>query len=142
MSIIPITASGAAGAPVLRLRSHRPPCADGPNDWDLDVGTPESWRAAVQTCHGCHLLAHCKQLAQNFIERGDAPRAMIWAGVAYDGSGRVVENLERHRAASVDHKRPMRIIRSGASPLRAEPAPATPRRHLTLGRPLSATGTV
>lgn len=115
--------------------TQRPLCAAGPNDWDLDVGTPESWRAAVQTCKVCPLLEHCGQLARSFIARGDAPRAMIWAGVAYDNAGKVVENLDRHRIAPIDHKRPLRIVRHGCTATREEPAPA-PRRHLVLGRPL------
>ncbi|BCK57300.1 hypothetical protein [Nocardia wallacei] len=114
--------------------THRPPCADGPDDWDLDVGTPESWRSAIRTCHSCPLFANCDQLAQTLIARGDAPRAMIWAGVAYDSAGRVVENLDRHRATPIDHKRPLRIIHNGPRPVCTEPAPPTPHRRIVLGR--------
>jgi|GEM_PF-6826999 len=121
---------------------RRPPCADVPNDWDLDVGTPDSWRTAVQICHACPLFDQCTDLAQDLIERGLGPRAMIWAGVAYDGAGRVVENLDRHRVAAIDHKRPLRIIRNGDRPMRTDPAPAAPQRHLVLGRRLRPTGTV
>ncbi|MFE4455789.1 hypothetical protein ACFROC_00395 [Nocardia tengchongensis] len=145
------TASGAPfdSAPRAAVNpSLRPLCAAGPNDWDLDVGTPDSWRSAVQTCRVCPLLEHCGQLARSFIARGDAPRAMIWAGVAYDNAGKVVENLDRHRIAPIDHKRPLRIVRHGCAATREEPVPATreelapaPRRHLVLGRPLRATGT-
>ncbi|MBF6175670.1 hypothetical protein [Nocardia blacklockiae] len=114
--------------------SHRPPCADGPDDWDLDVGTPESWRSAIRTCQSCPLFAKCDQLAQALIARGDGPRAMIWAGVAYDSAGRIVENLDRHRAAPIDHKRPLRIIHNGPRPVCTEPAPPTPHRRIVLGR--------
>lgn len=120
--------------------AHRPPCADGPDDWDLDVGNPESWRAAVRICSGCPLLTECSQLAQTLITRGDGPRAMIWAGVAYDSAGKIVENLDRHRTAPIDHKRPLRIIRTGARPVCAEPAPPTPRRRIVLGHRLRPTG--
>lgn len=120
--------------------AHRPPCADGPDDWDLDVGNPESWRAAVRICSGCPLLSECSQLAQTLIARGDTPRAMIWAGVAYDSAGRIVENLDRHRTTPVDHKRPLRIIRTGARPVCTEPAPPTPRRRIVLGHRLRPTG--
>ncbi|WP_327146913.1 hypothetical protein [Nocardia sp. NBC_01327] len=119
----------------------RPPCADVPNDWDLDVGTPETWRTAVQICRDCPLLADCSRLAKAFIARGDAPRAMIWAGVGYDNVGRVVDDLDRHRIAPIDRSRPMRIIRSGTSPACTEPALTAPRRHLVLGQPLRPTGT-
>ncbi|MBO0855077.1 MAG: hypothetical protein J2P18_15095 [Nocardia sp.] len=120
----------------VRPAAVRPPCADGPDDWDLDVGTPESWRTAVQTCAECPLLSQCAELAQALIIRGDGPRAMIWAGVAYDGSGKVVENLDRHATAPSDHKRPLRIIHTGARPVCGEVAPETPRRRIVLGRRL------
>ncbi len=131
-----------AVATVAVAAAHRPPCADGPDDWDLDVGTPDSWRAAVRICASCPLLTECSQLAEALIARGDGPRAMIWAGVAYDSAGKIVENLDRHRTAPLDHKRPLRIIRTGARPVCVEPAPATPRRRIVLGRRLrpAATG--
>ncbi|WP_157573990.1 hypothetical protein [Nocardia jejuensis] len=122
-------------------KSNRPPCAEDPSAWDLDVGTPESWRIAVEICQHCPLLIQCRGRAENFIARGDAPRAMIWAGVGYDNAGKIVENLDRHRIAPVDRNRPMRIIRTSADPNRAEPALRAPRRHLVLGQPLRPTGT-
>ncbi|WP_345497787.1 hypothetical protein [Nocardia callitridis] len=106
----------------------------------MDTGSPEAWHAAVQVCGSCPLAAQCTQLVRELIERGDGPRAMIWAGVAYDNSGTIVENLDRHRVTPVGHKRPMRIIRNGSRPLRAGPALAAPRRHIVLGRPLERTG--
>ncbi|GAB2452327.1 hypothetical protein [Nocardia tengchongensis] len=131
----------AADTTAHTIGPDRPPCAEGPNDWDLDIGTPDSWRVAVEICHDCPLLVECAQLAQGFIDRGDAPRSMIWAGVPYDNSGKVVENLDRHRIAPFDRKRPMRIIHNGTSPSRIESAPSAPRRHLVLGRPLLPAGT-
>jgi hypothetical protein len=121
--------------------SHRPPCADGPDDWDLDVGTPQSWRAAMRICESCPLFRNCEQLVETLIERGTGPKAMIWAGVAYDSAGKVVTDLDRHRITPLDHKRPMRIIRTGSRPVPAELAPAPARRHIVLGRRLEATGT-
>ncbi|NKY60301.1 hypothetical protein [Nocardia flavorosea] len=67
---------------------------------------------------------------------------MIWAGVAYDNSGNVIEDLERHRAVPVDHKRPMRIIRNGPRPTHNQPAAPAPKRHIVLGRPLRPTETI
>ncbi|MFF2554729.1 hypothetical protein ACFVUS_27260 [Nocardia sp. NPDC058058] len=96
---------------------------------------------AVEICQTCPLLTQCALLAETFIARGDAPRAMIWAGVGYDNAGKVVENLDRHRIASVDRNRPMRIIRTGAGPDRSASALPPPRRHLVLGQPLRPTGT-
>ncbi|WP_405136700.1 hypothetical protein [Nocardia sp. NBC_01388] len=133
--------SRASRATVTAAKADRPPCATCPNDWDLDVGTPESWRAAVEVCGSCPLRSKCEQLASTLITRGDAPKAMIWAGVAYDNSGRVIENLDRYRVTPLDHRRPMRIIRTGTSAQPAESVPEAPRRHLVLGRPLRPTGT-
>ncbi|WP_280472022.1 hypothetical protein [Nocardia cyriacigeorgica] len=115
--------------------SARPPCADTPDNWDLDAGTPEAWRTAVNTCSGCPVLAQCRQLAEMLIARGDYPRSMIWAGTAYDASGHVVDDLDKHRVAALDNKRPMRIIRNGPRPSRIESTSGAPRRHLVLGRP-------
>jgi hypothetical protein len=130
-------------APATRSAQSRqqPPCAGSPNTWDLDAGTPDSWRTAVATCRSCPLFAECGRQAQALIARGDGPRAVIWAGVAYDNAGKVVENLDGHRTNSVDNRRPLRIIRHGVRPESVEPAPAAPRRHLVLGRPLRPTGT-
>ena len=135
------TAAQISMIPTTAKTAHRPACADGPDNWDLDVGTPDSWRAAIQTCHHCPLFAKCGQLAQTLTARGDGPRAMIWAGIAYDSAGRVVENLDRHRATPIDPKRPLRIIRNGARPVCVEPAPPTPRRRIVLGHRLRSAGT-
>ncbi|KAA8881891.1 hypothetical protein F3087_40185 [Nocardia colli] len=116
--------------------ARKPPCADHPDDWDLDTGTPDSWREAIRMCADCPLFRQCDQLAQNLISRGDSPRAMIWAGIAYDNTGKVIENLDRHRATPLDHRRPLQIIRNGPRPVPAAPKSAAPHRHLILGHPL------
>lgn len=127
----------------------RPPCADRPDDWDLDMGTLDSWRAAVSVCENCPLLAGCADLAQTLIERGAAPRALIWAGVAYDSAGRVVEHLERYRSTSMVDRRPIRIVHNVTRPAGAGNGrfgtgsiPSAPRRLFVLGsRELRPTGT-
>ncbi len=136
----PARNSASFPSTVAPASARRPSCADGPNDWDLDVGTPDSWAAAVQACQDCPLLNQCAELARTLIDRGLGPRSMIWAGVAYDGAGRVLKNLDRHRVAAVDHKPPLRIIRHGERPRNADYAPVAPRRHLVLGRALRPTG--
>lgn len=138
----PRVTTGSAGVAAVTSRSHRPPCADGPNDWDLDAGTPESWRTAVQVCRSCPLLSTCQELAQVFIARGEAPRAVIWAGVAYDNAGRVVDDLDRHRVMSIDQKRPMRITRIGAEREHVEASHPTPKRLLVLGHPIRPTSAI
>ena len=67
---------------------------------------------------------------------------MIWAGVAYDAAGRVIEDLDLRPAAFVDRKPPLRIIRHSERPRVAEPAPLTPRRRLVLARGVQSAGPV
>lgn len=142
VSSLSVQASQTSQKPSSPAKSaQRPPCADVPDSWDLDTGTPDAWHTAVRTCYSCPLIDQCRQLAQSLIRRGDGPRAMIWAGVAYDNSGNIVENLDRHRTVPIDHKRPLRIIRNSPRPKRIQSAPTAPRRHIVLGRPLRATGT-
>lgn len=129
----------ATPLPAPAKSAQRPPCAEVPDSWDLDSGTPEAWHSAVRICYGCPLFTQCSRLAQTLIERGDAPRAMIWAGVAYDNSGNVIENLDRHRTVPIDHKRPMRIIRNGPRPTHGTAVAGAPKRHIVLGRPLRPT---
>ncbi|MFF3569876.1 hypothetical protein [Nocardia jiangxiensis] len=121
--------------------TRRPPCADGPDDWDMDSGNPDSWRTAVRICAECPLYTNCRELAETLAARGNGPRGMIWAGVAYDSMGKIVENLDRHRVASIDHKRPLRIFHNGERPVRADSASSTPRRRIVLGHRLRPTGT-
>lgn len=143
--VLPRTTSAprvhAPALPASAKSAQRSPCAESPDSWDLDSGTPESWHSAVRICYGCPLFVQCGRLAQTLIERGDAPRAMIWAGVAYDNSGNVIENLDRHRNVPIDHKRPMRIIRNGPRPTRGAAVAGAPKRHIVLGRPLRPTET-
>jgi hypothetical protein len=96
------------------VRSTRtaPPCAQCPDNWDLDAGSPETWRSAVQTCRDCPLLGECAELAATLTSRGQAPRAMIWAGVGYDNSGNVIACLDRYRVLPINVKRPTVIIRN------------------------------
>ncbi|WP_280442721.1 hypothetical protein [Nocardia brasiliensis] len=124
-----------------RKTAARPACEGMSDDWDLDVGTPLRWKVAVRICQNCPLIDQCREFAQTLIARGDGPRALIWAGVGYDNSGRVVEDLDRYRPMPLDRNRPLRIIRNGSRPIRTGPVPVAPHRHLVLGRPLEPTGT-
>jgi hypothetical protein len=94
--------------------TRRAPCSDHPDDWDLDSGSPESWRRAIATCHSCELLASCSSLASTLTAQGQSPRAMIWAGVPYDNSGNVIDDLDRYRSGHAEPRRPTQIIRTTA----------------------------
>ena len=90
----------------------KPPCAARPDDWDLDVGTPDVWREAVRICQGCPILVQCRELADTLIGHGMPPRSLIWAAVGYDRWGNVIENLDEHRVRPIERK-PTRIVRTG-----------------------------
>jgi len=117
-----------------------PPCAGRPDDWDLDVGTPDTWRAAVRTCQACPLQLACAERAATLSSRGEAPRAMIWAGVGYDNSGNIIASLEHHRVVPADVKRPMVTIRTSRAVLalvddamtRTSIPTVAPRRRIVL----------
>jgi hypothetical protein len=120
----------------------KPPCAANPGDWDLDTGTPDIWQEAVRTCHGCLILAQCREFAGTLTVRGTPPRSMIWAGVAYDGSGEVIENLDQHRVGPVGRRQLLRIVRTEPVYPRPDVGPrseegafsASPRRTVVLRR--------
>ncbi|MGK8503189.1 hypothetical protein [Nocardia asiatica] len=98
-------------------RPRRPPCADNPERWDLDVGTSTQWRESVRICGRCTLLAACARRAAALVAEGSAPKGMIWAGVGYDSTGNAVANLESYRSSPPSsHGRPMLITRVGPRP--------------------------
>jgi hypothetical protein len=121
-------------------RRPKPPCAARPDDWDLDIGTPAIWQEAVRICHDCPILVQCRELAETLIAHGMPPRSLIWAGVGYDRSGNVIENLDQHRVHSIEPKRPLRIVRTGPVYVRpadqrqpnGDPVPTSPRRTIML----------
>ena len=127
----------------------KPLCATRPDDWDLDIGTPAVWQEAARTCHGCPILAQCRELAETLIAHGMPPRSVIWAGVGYDESGNVIENLDQHRIRPIERKRPLRIVRTGPVYVRSadqrqpndDPASPPPQRTIVLRRRLPPTGT-
>ncbi|NUS43793.1 MAG: hypothetical protein HOQ24_08920 [Mycobacteriaceae bacterium] len=108
------------------MRTPPPPCAAHPDDWDMDVGTPDGWQRAVTACRGCPLLTRCAGQAAALTARGQVPRSMIWAGVGYDSAGRIVHDLARYFAYGRDHPRCRRACRAGTGIVRVgEPHPAS-----------------
>ncbi|MFB8281089.1 hypothetical protein [Nocardia colli] len=138
LQAVPLGEALPAAAPKL---TRKPLCADRPDDWDLDTGSPEAWRKAIEICTDCPLITQCRELAESLAQRGDAPRAMIWAGVPYDNTGKIVENLDRYRATPLDHRRPLQIIRLGSRPSTGTAPQPAPHRHLVLGQALAPTRT-
>ncbi|MGO4615059.1 hypothetical protein AB4305_11985 [Nocardia sp. 2YAB30] len=81
------------------------PCAERPERWDLGTGSPEIWMESSQICLQCPLRAPCARRATQLVEVGRPPREMLWAGVGYDRSGKVIKNLARYRPASLRRRR-------------------------------------
>lgn len=142
MSMVHSLSSGTSER-TSRKNKPKPPCAAHPHDWDLDVGTPEAWHRAVGVCHSCPLFDHCREMAATLSSAGHPPRSMIWAGIGYDSSGNVIEDLERHRTGPVEHRRPLVIIHRGHDcPPAGAPTPnrwqddgdQAPRRTIILQR--------
>lgn len=106
------------------------PCAEYPEDWDLDAGSPERWRRAAQLCHeACPLREPCAARAQALIGRNTPPVAMIWAGIAYNRRGKAIKDLDkyhatRHKAVTAISRREgtMTIVRVGPVPEKSSAA--------------------
>ena len=84
----------------------RGPCADDPAGWDLDAGDLIKWLRALRECGQCPVLQRCLQLRAEHWPQADPrrpvmnPKSVIWAGVAYSDTGRVMsEDSLRYMAA-------------------------------------------
>ncbi|MFQ6395311.1 hypothetical protein ACLMAJ_17810 [Nocardia sp. KC 131] len=88
----------------------RLPCAEQPERWDLGTGTSETWMESMQICLRCPLRAPCARRAAHMVELGWPPYEMVWAGVGYDRSGKVIEDLARYRRAKPRRRREQLVI--------------------------------
>lgn len=60
------------------------PCTSDPAAWDVDVADAGQLQRAIGKCaYECPIFAACKAAATD-------PRAMVWAGIAYDDEGRQI----------------------------------------------------
>lgn len=103
------------------------PCADDPIKWDIDAGSYAQWLAALRVCQEqCPLLRRCQQARQEFWPLADPrrpaynPRSVIWAGVAYSETGRVLSVESLQRLATLRENRNEGLTRAGGSAGRAE----------------------
>ncbi|WP_433733951.1 LuxR C-terminal-related transcriptional regulator [Nocardia sp. CA-129566] len=79
------------------------PCAEHPEDWDLDAGTPARWRRASQICHdACPVRESCAAQARSLIQRNTPPVAMIWAGIAYNRQRKAIADLDHYHATRLE----------------------------------------
>lgn len=106
------------------------------------MGGPEVWQRAVRTCADCPILNQCRGLARLLTARGLVPRSMIWAGVGYDSYGRVIANLDLHRArdqtkaAAAKVRRKATVVRLEHAPVLSHHRAESPgrERHIVVGR--------
>lgn len=89
----------------------RGPCVPAPRrladepphqSWDLDVGDGQSWIRAIRICaEECTVRALCIQSRKEHYPHSN-PSAVIWAGVAYSDTGKVLgtDGLRRLAAAN------------------------------------------
>ena len=96
----------AAPIPPSTTGQWRGPCADDPAGWDLDAGDLIKWLHALRECGQCPVLQRCLQLRAEHWPQADPrrpvknPKSVIWAGVAYSDTGRVMsEDSLRYMAA-------------------------------------------
>lgn len=76
--------------------------------WDLNIGDAQSWVRAVKTCaEECPVRALCIASRQEFYPYSN-PGGVIWAGVAYSESGRVLDADGLRRLAAVQRNKPFR----------------------------------
>ncbi len=98
--------TAAAQIPPTAADQWRGPCADDPAGWDLDAGDLVRWLQALRECGQCPVRQRCLQLRAEHWPQADPrrpvmnPKSVIWAGVAYSDTGRVLsEESLRHMAA-------------------------------------------
>ena len=73
--------------------------------WDLDVGDLQSWLEARRVCdEECPLVSACLRQRQESYPTGN-PRSVIWAGVAYSETGRLLDTRGLRRLHAVQSNR-------------------------------------
>lgn len=98
------------------------PCTDDPTSWDLDASTLTEWVAALRICRNeCPMLRRCQQARQEFLPLADPrrpafnPKGVIWAGVAYSETGRVLSLESLQRLETLRRKREAGVVSAGGS---------------------------
>ena len=76
-----------------------PTAVEAHASWDLDIGDGVSWQRAVQKCHDCPFRALCVQERNEFFPSSN-PSGVIWAGVAYSETGKVLDTAGLRRLAT------------------------------------------
>ena len=85
--------------------------------WDLDVGDLQSWLRGQRIClEQCPFLTHCRaQRDQLYPYPVRNPQAVIWAGVAYSETGKILDTSGLRRLWATQRGRDERSVRSGST---------------------------
>lgn len=76
--------------------------------WDLDRGDLVSWSRALQTCEACPFKSLCAEERDELFAANGRPTGVIWAGVAYSDTGRVLDASGLRRLAASQRGRRLR----------------------------------
>ena len=82
--------------------------------WDLDVGDVQSWLRAQRVClEQCLFLVACTARRTSLYPHpARNPQAVIWAGVAYSDTGRILDTAGLRRLSATQRGRELRTEQS------------------------------
>ena len=89
--------------------------ADHPHEsWDLDVGDLQSWLRAQRVClEQCQFLVECRARRTRLYPYAVRnPQAVIWAGVAYSETGKILDTPGLRRLWATQRGRDQRDVDS------------------------------
>ena len=95
--------------------SGRNATADHPHEsWDLDVGDVQSWLRAQRVClEHCPFLVACQaRRTRLYPHPARNPQAVIWAGVVYSDTGRILDTAGLRRLSATQRGRELRAEQS------------------------------
>jgi hypothetical protein len=78
--------------------------------WDIDVGDVQSWLRAQRVClEQCPFLAACTARRNKLYPHpARNPQAVIWAGVVYSDTGKVLNTQAMRRLSATQRGRDLR----------------------------------
>jgi hypothetical protein len=104
---IPSTGNGRAWQGPCAIDQASPQDAVPRASWDLDIGGLPAWFRAADACNGCPFLADCLAQRREFFPTSN-PAGVIWAGVAYSETGRILGTSGLRRLAATRRNRDRR----------------------------------
>ena len=95
--------------------TRRNATANHPHEsWDLDVGDVQSWLRAQRVClEQCPFLMACQERRTRLYPNpARTPQAVIWAGVAYSETGKILDTAGLRRISATQRGRDLRATDS------------------------------